>query len=208
MFVTPSEYDHAEEKEPNYAGLLEESKHPNAINLRLDLTFDEDSQIVQNTILRRVSSGSSFYFDKKVQKSTRTPIKVTDVAKATIAGLQKPDLKGSYFLQGNKSYSYEDLIDVLEKTASKKTIYNATKEEQWVSPAKFTALSCKLYTTCYINSQGIIHSNRTGHDASTGTAVDLLGAGNLTNLEDFYTEGRFVGMQAHGHSPLKKFLFY
>lgn len=208
MLITPSEYDHCGEKEPNYAGILEQSKHPNAINLRVDLTFDEDSQIAQNTILRRLSSGSSLYFKKEVPKSSRNPIKVSDLSQAVINGLQKSDLKGSFFLQGPESFSFEQMISVLEKTAGKTAIYNASTEEKWVSPAKFTALSTRMYTTCYINSQGIIHSTRTGHDASKQSTGDILGGHGLAKFEDFYTADKFVGMTAHGHTPLKKFLFY
>lgn len=208
VLVTPSEYDHCGESEPSYSSLLG-ANASRYTHLRLDLTFDEDSQIVHNTILRRISSGSSLYFNSKVPKSARSPVKVSDVFKAVQKGLQGQGQGKSYFLQGPKQYSYEELISILEAAADRKAELNKSSKENAVPPTSFGPLADLLYTQCYINSQGIIHSTRTGKDASSGLleGKEILGDG-LQTLESTYTPSSHKGMKAHGHTWSKKFLLY
>lgn len=204
--MTPSEYDHCQDIEPAYTGRLAESK-TNFSHLRLDLTFDEDSQIVHNTLLRRISSGSSLYFNKSIQKAKRSPIKVSDVQTAVEKCFTDASTdRKSYFLKGDQEYTYEQLIELLEAAAGRKAELNVDWKENTFKPTTFGLVQEQLYTQCYINSQGIIHSQRTGAEANTLDGSELLGS--KTPLADFYTANSFVGMKAHGHTWLKKFLLY
>jgi uncharacterized protein YbjT (DUF2867 family) len=205
VFVTPSEYDHSAEPEPSYSSKLQGAALKFS-HLRLDLTFDEDSQIVQNTLLRRISSGSSLYFDKTAAKSSRSPIKVSDVQTALAKCLtdSATDSK-SYFLQGEKAYTYEELIHVLEAAAGQKANLNKCAWENMFKPTSFGFVQELLYTQCYQNCEGIIHSDKTGQDAAAEDGSSLVG-GSKAQLTDFYTPNSFAGMKSHGHSFLKKFL--
>lgn len=175
--------------------------------MRLDLTFDEDSQIVHNTILRRISSGSSLNFQRSEATIPRSPIKTSDVFSALEKTLTDDSTdKKSYFLKGPKSYNYSDLINLLEETAGKKADLNGCQKEQTFKPTKFGFFQEYLYTQCYLNSQGIIHSSRTGLDSAiTNDGSELV---NPSSVEDFYTKDKFTGMKSHGHDWMKKLLLY
>ena len=208
VFVTPSEYDHISEPEPEYTKLLDDAA-AKYTHLRLDLTFDEDSQIVHNTILRRISSGSSLYFDSLYDRTARNPVKVTDVFQAVKNSLANDQLAGkSYFLQGDEAYTFKSLIALLEETAERKAHLNECKKEAMFNPTSFGPFSELLYTTCYINSEGIIHSGRTGKADSRLLPADSSVLEARSSLKSYYAPGRFKGMKEHGHSFLKKFLLY
>lgn len=205
--MTPSEYDHAFEPEPSYGSKLKDAKFKFS-HLRTDLTFDEDSQIVHNTLLRRISSGSSLYFNKNAAKSVRSPIKVSDVESALEKCLKDSSTDSkSYFLQGDKTYTYEELIQVLESAAGKKAKLNECMWENTFKPASFGMVQEYLYTQCYQNCQGIIHSDKTGKDAETEDGSSLV-EGGKAKLADFYAPNSFVGMKGYSHTHMKKFLLY
>ena len=179
----------------------------NFTHLRLDLTFDEDSQIIHNNLLRRISSGSSLYFDKNVAKANRSPIKVSDVHTAVEKCLTDASTdRKSFFLKGEQEYSYEQLIETLELAADKKAELNKDQWESYFKPTTFGYAQEHLYTQCYINGQGIVHSQRTGNESAALDGSHLVGS--RSSLKDFYKPNSFVGMKSHGHTWMKKLLLY
>lgn len=114
----------------------------------------------------------------------------------------------SFFLQGDKKYTFAELIEVLETAAGKKAALNQCTWENTFKPTKFGFMQEWLYTQCYINSQGIIHSSRTGKDPAVTEDGSALIEGKKAAFDDFYSAGSFSGMKSHGHSCMKKFLFY
>lgn len=205
MFVTPSEYDHIGEPEPVYSKFLEGTSS-NASLLRVDLTFDDDSQIVHNTFLRRISSGHPFTFNPQRATAVRSPIKTSDVQKAVQAVLNGDQFRGkSYLLEGPDQFSYKDIITALESSAGVSAKLNECKQEQFFSPIGFGVFGELLYTHCYLNSQGIIHSGRTGKEDPQLIKADETIIPKKERFVDYYTPNRFAGMKAHNHNWIHKF---
>lgn len=164
---------------------------------------------MHNTILRRISSGSSLFFDPPYDRVARYPIKVSDVYQAVKNSLLNDQLTGkSYFLSGQEPYDFKKLFEVLEEAAEAKPQFNLSRKESTFKPVSFGPFSELLYTTCYINSQGIIHSGRTGMADPKLLPADSSLLEARTSLKSYYAPGRFRAMKAHGHSFVKKFLLY
>lgn len=158
--------------------------------------------------MRRISSGQPIYYNRSKSTSVRQPVKVSDLFKAVQEATKDVHKTKSYFVHGERQLNFDQIIEILEKAAGKKAKLNECKMQSTFKPDHFGLVQDLLYTQCYINSQGIIHSGRTGKDISSKIEDGSKLISQAVNLEDFYTADSFTNMKAHNHTWMKRFLFY
>lgn len=127
VFVTPSEYDHMSENDPVNTAVQSERDAmgvagDKSVLIRSDLTFGPFSQLIHNTLLAKVTKGSSIAWTDHVAR--RNPIWTGDLALMVDAALSAGEVGKSYYAKGSQDYSYSDILRLFEDGTGKKPQLN------------------------------------------------------------------------------------
>lgn len=206
VFVTPTEYENYQEPDVIDSSIKSEQNAlatagDKSLLIRSDLTFGPFSQLVHNTLLAKVLSGSSIAYAG--HSARRNPISINDLAKIVENGLASSETGKAFYAKGAKDYNYAEIIGVFEQMSGKKANLNQDMLQKVFSPLSANLVSEMLYTGCYQNCMRIMDNKRDHQPSEYGDASELLGAGvEMEAFEMFYGKGYFESMKGAG--PAKK----
>jgi len=188
--VTPLEYDHYREKDPQINATQSEKAakeiFPELVHLKVDLTFGDKAGAL-NDIIKRIVSGQSISFNPISSAQQSAPIHVDDLASIVQVALKEDALKGkSFVVEGPNQIGLSDLIAILEKHVGKSAQLNSSFIEKLIAPYSKNLISEKIYAPAYRNLVGLLRNYRTldkqGFNDLSGFKL------NLTTLDDTYKE--------------------
>ena len=190
LAVTPVENDHYAEQNPAHAATQSENEarlaFPNIVELKTDLTFGPDSNVVTQIISRLVNS-SSIYF--KPSGAKLQPVHTLNVAQAAQKILGTASLQNQrYIARGNESIDWSTLVSTLANATGTTAKLNTCAFENIVSPLSDNLISQTFLCSRYLNLTRFINQyqspkGETHHDLSA------LGITELATFADTYKAG-------------------
>lgn len=153
--LTPIEHDHYGEQNPFHAVAQSEQEaisiNPNLIHLKSDITFGQDSTIIDG-LVKSIVNEKPFYLDRNNAGQVAAPIHTDDVA-AIIEKILRENITGRHFaLEGSEKVTLDQIVRTLERYCGDSAKVNECYWEKILPPTSVNFLTERLYCPDYINT--------------------------------------------------------
>lgn len=127
-----------------------------------------------------------------------------DIATAVTTALNNEDISGSYYLEGEKKFTIQEIIQILENASGKTATINQSTLHTLLNPTKDCLIGDKFNSDCFKNCTRIMNSTYETPGYEEGKE---LVEGELQGLEEYYADKSNLNVSCGANVRFSKFLY-